>query len=108
LLPRSSNSLATPLVTTRSTVSCLVISNSPFATMRSESFSILLLPPPNLDVLDLANSSVMLLSHRVVSVSSCFSFTAWFNLIIECSVPHIAPELLPTKTGKGKKESQEA
>lgn len=23
-------------------------------------------------------------------------------------VPHIAPELLPTKTGKGKKESQEA
>jgi histone H2A len=24
------------------------------------------------------------------------------------AVPHIAPELLPTKTGKGKKESQEA
>ena len=51
-----------------------------------------------------------LLGDVVISQGGVGEYRSGLIYLISDSfaVPHIAPELLPSKTGKGKKESQEA
>ncbi len=83
--PRFSNSLVTPLVITRNNVLCLVTCNSPSGMTKSES-----LP-----------SFICFLSLTVLRLNKLLG-----DVVISQGgvVPHIESQLLPTKSGKGRKE----